>query len=263
MTSRSLPMGIVLGVAAVLLAGCTGADAGAGRGGPHPSAEADGGQTFTANDLVGVLDRTGTTLGVDGQLVTDAQLKDAVGQVGSESGLIQSLGMRDVTYSPETCGTMVTDALAGGVPKDAIASQFRAGSTTITVASLADRRLTAAQKDAWTSTTDDALDRCSRVSVSFELRGTRMSAFVTMKKVGARTAAERTAAVEQTISFSSGDTNASSVSRTVVAVSGNLLISATSTRTDQTAEVEAQQPAVAPAKAVDTVVGVVRKGWRR
>src|SRR4051812_50007331 len=122
MTSRSLPMGMVLGVAAVLLAGCTGADAGAGRGGSHPSAAANGEQTFTADDLVGVLDRTGTTLGIDGQLITDAQLKDAAGQAGSASGLIQSLGMRDVTYSPKTCG-MVTDALAGGVPKDAIASQ--------------------------------------------------------------------------------------------------------------------------------------------
>jgi hypothetical protein len=183
--------------------------------------------------------------------------------LGGGSGWIDFLGVADVAYTPEVCGTLVTDALAGGVPNDAIAAQFRAGVTTITVASFAGRALTSAQRSAWTTAADDALEKCSKVTMSFELSGTRMSATATMKETDAHTDADETVALEQTLSFTSGDTAVSSVSSVVQAVSGNLLISAVRTRTDQTSDIEAQQAVVSPTEAVDAVVAVVRHGWRR
>jgi hypothetical protein len=243
-------------LSAVTLAGCTGA--------PHPAAtDSAAPSTFTADDLVDVLDRTGTTLGVDGTLVTDQQLKDAADELGGSSGLIDFLGLRDVAYSPQVCGTLITDGLAGGVPKDAIAAQFRAGATTITVASFADRALTSSERSAWTTTADDALEKCSKVMMSFEVSGTTMSATATMKKTDAHTGADQTVGLEQTMSFTYGDKAVSSVSSVVQAASGNLLISAISTRTDQTSDVEAQETVVSPTEAVDAVVTVVRQGWHR
>lgn len=256
MKLRSLSIAVVCGLSVVSLAGCTGA--------PHPSATDSGSRsTFTADDLVDVVDRTGTTLGVDGTLVTDQQLKDAADELGGASGLIDLLGLGDVAYSPEVCGALVTDALAGGVPKDAIVAQFRAGATTITVASFAGRALTSAQRSAWTTTAEHALEKCGKVTMSFEVSGTRMSATATMKKTDAQTSADQTVGLEQTMSFTSDDTAVSSVSSVVQAVSGNLLISAVRVKTDQTSDLEAQETVVSPTEAVDTVVTVVRQGWRR
>jgi hypothetical protein len=84
-----------------------------------------------------------------------------------------------------------------------------------------------------------------------------------MKETDAHTDADETVGLEQTVSFTSGDTAVSSVSSVVQAVSGNLLISAVRTRTDQTSDIEAQQAVVSPTEAVDAVVAVVRDGWRR
>jgi hypothetical protein len=240
----------------VLLSGCVGE--------PHPAGTGTAtAATYTADDLVDILDRTGTELGVDGQLITDQQLKDAAGKLGGASGLTDLLGMSEVTYSPEGCGTRVADALAGGVPRDAIAAQFRAGATAVTAASFAGEPLTSSQKSAWTATARDALEECGTMTMSFEVQGTRSTATITTKKTAVRTSADETSSLEQTMLITSGRANTAVVSTVVLAVAGNLLITATTTRTDQTSDVEAQQKVVSPSEAVDAVVSVARNGWRR
>lgn len=241
-------------VAMLGVSGCTGPGGEGGATGATASGAAAAGATYSAAQLSRMLDRASVKLGVTGKLVSDAELKDMAGKLGGAQGLGKLLGDGNVTYSPVSCGSLITDALSGGTPKDTIAAQLTAGSTSITVAANDGKPLSEAQKSSWVGPLDKMLSACGHLTMSFDLAGAKTTADMTMKKVATSTKADVTVGVEQTMIFSLGDETVSAVNTVVQAISGNLFITAMNTRTNQATEWDATDAAPAPVDAVNAVV---------
>jgi hypothetical protein len=239
------------------LSGCTASGREAGATGATvgtASGAAAAGATYSAAGLSRLLDRASVKLGVTGKLVGDADLKAMAGKLGAAGGLGRLLGDADVTYSPASCGTLVTDALSGGTPQHTIAAQLTAGGTSITLAANDGKPLSHAQKSSWVGPLDKVLSQCGHLTMSFDLAGAKTTADMTMKKVATSTTADTTVGVEQTIIFGLGDETVSAVNTVVQAISGNVFITVMNTRTNQATEWDATDAALAPADVVDAVV---------
>jgi hypothetical protein len=241
-------------VAIIGLSGCTASGGEGAATGATASGAAAAGATYSAAQLSRMLDRASVKLGVTGNLVGDAELKAMAGKLGGTQGLGKLLSDGNVTYSPASCGSLITDALSGGTPQHTIAAQLTAGSTSITVATNDGKPLSEAQKSSWVGPLDKMLGECGHLTMSFDLAGAKTTADMTMKKVATSTKADVTVGVQQTMIFSLGDKTVSAVNTVVQAISGNVFITVMNTRTNQATEWDGTDAAPAPVDAVNAVV---------
>ncbi|MFF1879495.1 hypothetical protein [Leifsonia sp. NPDC058230] len=255
MRGRPFLLVALFAAAIVAVSGCT-ATASVHRAGEATSAAADAsvGATYSAADLSRLLDRASVKLGVTGQLVGDAELKDAARELGGAEGLGRLLGDPGVTFSSASCGTLIRDALSAGTPKDTIAAQLTAGSSSITVAANDGEPLSPAQKSSWIEPLDTMLSECPHLTIDFDLAGKKTTADMTMKKVATSTTADSTVGVVQTMTFALDGATVAAVNTVVQAVSGNLFVTVMNTRTNQATEWAGTDAPLDPVDAVNAVV---------
>jgi hypothetical protein len=232
-----------LAAASVLLltiAGCSAPAPGGGAAGGSTTsstkattpAVAPPSKTYTAADLQGILTNVKKTLGSDGTIVTDAQLKKLTTNSGGLSGLLTKSG---ITFKPAACAQLIqsklpTAANGFGLGGSAIGAALtsKTGSS-LGLSSAAGKALPASV----TSTLSDGFgaltSACSSMKISIKVGSSAISIAVKLTQLAATSKADQTVGVQETLTVpATAGTKPKPITVTIVeARKGNLLISVT------------------------------------
>jgi hypothetical protein len=239
-----------------LVAATTGCTTGGGTASPTKSDSADTvtARTYDEADLKAILLATQKSMGVDGKILTDKEIKAASNGLGT--GAASLFGGAKVKYNPAACGDLVTTALAAKPDAKGIGSALTYDTTAISLVTEEGATLPAEYSTDLESRLDDFLAKCGKVSMNITTGGISVKAALSLTKIDVKTTADTTFAIQEGIKISGLSTGSvPAVKLTIIqARSGNLFVSAAgSTALGSTGSVASLT------KAVDTALAAAAK----
>jgi hypothetical protein len=219
-------------------------------------------RTYTADDLPTILTTAEKKVGLSGTILDNAQVQAKLKQSGGLGGLSSLLGQSGVTFSPASCGQLIKDNLSTTPPSGSIDSVLTYGTNSVTVTSVAGKKLPATLTTDQTAKQAKVLSQCGSMKISVTESGQTISIPLTLKKVSVSTDAEKTNAIEETITTPSATGGAGTpvAIRIITAVQGNLLIvgESTSASATTTASTPSASPTVPIVDVIDAVVAAAK-----
>jgi hypothetical protein len=221
-------------VVLISLAGCStanGTTPNTGASTKPSSAAQAADRTYTAADLTTILTSAKKTLGSDGTIVTDAQLKKLTASSGGISSLLTKKGL---TFAPAACGKLITSKLPSatngyGLGSSAIGAALTSGTSSLAVSSVAGKALPASITSDMTTSLDSLLSTCGSMTMTLTLSGQSFAIHLTIKRVDVTTKATQTIGLRETLELPAiaGKKSAPVTITIVQAREGNLLVAST------------------------------------
>ena len=231
---RTVPIVVSAAILALALAGCStgspsstnsGGGTSGGGGGSAPVSS----KTYSADDLVTILKKAQTTLGVKGTIQDDKALKAIIGK-GTTGSITQQLAKEGAKFEPPACSALL-DSLTkdasdfgegtGGVGAELQYSSNILGISTSTTPGTPGKLGAEISKDMDSMATD-----CANMKLKMSVAGQSFSIGMSFKKAPATTNANQTYGYLETVD--AGVTGAKATeTASIVAVYGNLFISDT------------------------------------
>ncbi|GAA4684601.1 hypothetical protein [Frondihabitans cladoniiphilus] len=222
--------------AAALLAAVTGCSTSSSTSGSSSTSAttktaAAAAKTYSADDLTTVLTKAEKTLGVtDGKILDNATVQATIKKAGGAGGLSSLLSQSGVTIQPAACADEFKK-LSVTPSTNYIGSDLTYGSTVVGVLANDKKPLGATFNSSTEAQQNDALAKCSTMSISVQPAGTTTPVAIALKlaKGTATTNAEKTYSIDETLTLPAAAGGTTATITTITAVQGNLLITATST----------------------------------
>jgi hypothetical protein len=214
-------------------------------------------KTYTADDLPAILTTAEKKVGLSGTILDNEQVQAKIKQAGGLGGISSLLGQTGVKFSPASCGQLIKDNLSTTPPADSIDSILTYGTNSVTVTSIAGKKLPATFTSDQIAKQAKVISQCGSMKISVIQSGQTISIPLTLKKVSVSTDAEKTNALEETITTPSptGGAGTPVAIRIITAVQGNLLIVGESSSASATTT--ASTPSASPAVPIVDVINAV------
>jgi hypothetical protein len=214
----------------------TGGSSGSGGGATAP------GKSYNADDLVAILKKAETTLGVKGTILDNAQQQAALNKLGNTS-ITGEFKKEGAKITPAACATQLDNAVpdakklgtSGGVTASLSYSKGILG-----IISTSDGSLPKSVTTQLLSNIDNLYSNCSEMKISVS----GISVAMKIKKIAVTTDADTTYAYNESLNLAGKKISTTSIE----AIDGNLLISMTTVSGSQKDAVAAINAAVAAAK---------------
>lgn len=203
-----------------LLAGCSAGQAAGGSG--TPKAAADKATAYSAADLVSIVTKVDSSLGLGGKVIDNAAAKDQVDKLGGASGLTQQLGS-SVTVQPAECQQMLQDNLAKAPQAaDNVTAMLTYGTNVLVVTSPGSKGWSNDVRASMTSKSDEVLAQCGQMTLS----ASGFTVKLAMTKTEAKTKAELTQGIHESVTLQ-GAADEVGAADILQALDGNLYVMVT------------------------------------